>query len=274
MSRTVRPLAALMLAIAAAGAYGEDRPPQRVLVPVYTADPIPGVNGASWTTDLWISNSGSANATVDGILWDCFLEQCGPASVEPGVTFHTGPEAGGLHGALLYLDPTTSGTVGFSLRFRDLSRQSSTWGTGLPVVREDAFRTSIFSLVDVPVTEGFRQTLRIYELDGTEREASVRVRVFRMDEAHTQPYDDPDSSLGESVIPLHFAAPTPPVTPGEATLLHPGYAEVTDLASLAPLGDAERVRLEIEPVTAGLKLWAFVTVIHNESQHATVVTPQ
>src|SRR4051794_8252069 len=115
MSRTVAPLAALMFAIVTAAAYGEESPPQRVLVPVYTAEPIPGVNGAQWSTDLWISNFGGSNATVDGILWDCFLEQCGPASVEPGVTFHTAPEADGLHGALLSLDPATSGTVGFSL---------------------------------------------------------------------------------------------------------------------------------------------------------------
>jgi hypothetical protein len=56
--------------------------------------------------------------------------------------------------------------------------------------------------------------------------------------------------------------------------LHPGYAEVTDLSTLAPLGDAERLRLEIEPATDGLALWAFVTVIHDETQHATVITPQ
>jgi hypothetical protein len=36
----------------------------------------------------------------------------------------------------------------------------------------------------------------------------------------------------------------------------------------------ERVRLEIEPVTDGLRLWGFVTVVNNETQHATVITPQ
>jgi hypothetical protein len=34
------------------------------------------------------------------------------------------------------------------------------------------------------------------------------------------------------------------------------------------------VRLEVEPVTEGLRLWAFVTVVHNETQHATVISPQ
>jgi len=251
------------------GVRAEDPAPARALVPVYTFDPIPGVNGSSWVTDFWVSNSGATEALVDGVLWDCFLPQCGAAHVEPGVTFRTEPQAfGDLHGALLYLDPSTAASVGFGLRFRDLSQQATTWGTELPVPRESAFRAAKFSLVDVPVTEGFRQTLRIYELDGTPREASVRARIYRIDPAHTQPYDDPDELLGEATLPLLF------MPFDEVLVLHPGYAEVTNLGTLAPLGDAERLRIEIEPVTEGLRLWAFVTVIHNETQHATVITPQ
>jgi hypothetical protein len=68
-------------------------------------------------------------------------------------------------------------------------------------------------------------------------------------------------------VPLAFTA-------SQAALPeYPGYAQVTDLSTLAPLGDVERLRLEVEPVTPGLRLWAFVTVIHNETQHATVITP-
>lgn len=240
-----------------------------VLVPVFASDPIPGVNGSSWVTDLWVSNSGDTTATVDGVFWDCFLPQCGAAPVEPGVTFKTAPRViDSLQGALLYLDSAAAGNVGFSLRFRDLSRQAATAGTELPVPREDAFHAGKFSLVDVPVAGGFRQTLRIYELDGTPREASVRVRAFRLDPAHTQPNDDPDELLGEIVLPLQFR----PLT--NTLPEHPGYAQVSALSVLAPLGDAEHLRLEIEPVTPGLRLWAFVTVVHDETQHATVVTPQ
>jgi hypothetical protein len=250
------------------GALAAQEPPRMVLVPVFTFDPIPGVNGSSWATDLWTSNWGGAVANVDGLLWDCFLPQCGAAPVEPGVTFRSGPRVfNSLHGALLYVDATSAESVGFGLRFRDLSRQSTTWGTELPLPRDTEFRNSKFSLLDVPVTAGFRQTLRIYELDGTEREAAVRVRVYRLPSAPTQPYDDPDELLGETTLPLQFA----PLD--DVVVLHPGYAEVTDLSTLAPLGDAERLRLEIEPVTAGLRLWSFATVIHNETQHATVITP-
>jgi hypothetical protein len=258
---------ALVLGLLTSAVAAED-PPRRALVPVFTFDPIPGVNGSLWATDFWVSNGSGTDADVGGVLWDCFLPACGPAPVEPGVTFRTGPTAfDSLRGALIYLDPATADGVGLGLRFRDLSRQATTAGTELPVPREDAFRGSKFSLLDVPVTGGFRQTLRIYELDGTAREAVVRVRAYRLAADFTQPYDDPDALLGETTLPLQF------MPLDDVLVLHPGYAEVTDLSTVAPLGDAERLRLEIEPVTPGLKLWAFVTVIHNETQHATVITP-
>ena len=268
--RSPRRLAAAIAAFGLlSGTLVAQEPVQVALVPVFTFDPIPGANGSSWVTDLWVSNSGSTSATVDGLFWDCFIPQCGALGVEPGVTLKTEPRGvDNLQGRLLYLDTATAGNVDFSLRFRDLSRQATTAGTELSVPRENAFHAEKFSLVDVPVVEGFRQTLRIYELDGTPREASVRVRTFRIDPAHTQPNVDPDVLLGEMVLPLQFQ----PVL--EPRPERPGYAQVSGLSTLAPLGDAEHLRLEIEPVTPGLELWAFVTVIHNETQHATVITPQ
>ena len=265
-------LVPVFVAIAVPVLRAEEAPPQRVLVPVYTAAPVPGVNGSSWITDFWMSNSGQDITGAEWILWDCFLPECGnlPAPIHPGVSFRPRlqGEEGGLRGIVLYLGAAGADQLGMSLRFRDLSRQSSTAGTELPTPRDSAFRSTPFSLVDVPVTAGFRQTLRIYELDGTEREASVRVRTYRLDAAHREPTDDPDELLGETVLPLRFA-PAFAVPP-----FHPGYAEATDLSALADLGDAERIRLEIEPASEGLRLWAFVTVIHNETQHATVIAPQ
>jgi hypothetical protein len=248
----------------------EDGTLQKVLIPVFAEEPVPGVNGSSWITDLWVSNSGDSAATVAGVVWDCSLPECNfPAPFDPEVTMSTGTQAvGGLQGTLIYVETATADDVSFGLRFRDLSRQATTWGTELPVPREAAFRNSRFSLVDVPVTPGFRQTLRVYEIDGTPRVASVRIRAYRLNPSRTQPFGDPDELLGETDVPLAFTA-------SQAALPeYPGYAQVTDLSTFAPLGDVERLRLEVEPVTPGLRLWAFVTVIHNETQHATVITPQ
>jgi hypothetical protein len=260
----------LIAAALTAPLYGQTDLDARVLVPVFTVDPLPGANGSSWTTDLWLSNGGTETESVFGVSWDCLLPECGflPAPIEPGRTFR--PELlgadGALHGALLYVSTASGADVHGGLRFRDLSRQASTWGTELPLPREADFHAGAFSLVDVPVDPGFRQTLRIYEIEMPQF-ASVRVRTFRLDPDRSQPTGDSDELLGETIVPLQY-----PDLGGVP--LHPGYAEVTDLSTLAPLGDAQRVRLEIAPATPGLRLWAFVTVIHNETQHATVITPQ
>lgn len=269
-----RALAAVVLGfgILTFALHAEEAPLQKVLIPVYTTDPIPGINGSSWITDLRMSNFGDETVAAEGIWWECFLPECGnlPAPLEPGVSFRPIVQNtdGSLRGVFIYLNAVGADQIGIGLRFRDLSRQATTGGTELPAPREAAFRSGTFALVDVPVTDGFRQTLRIYEFDGTPRDASVRVRVYRIDPSKEQPYGDPDELLGESVVTLSFAPPFGP------RFDHPGYAEVSDLSTLAPLGDAEHLRLEIEPVTPELKLWAFVTVIHNETQHATVISPQ
>jgi hypothetical protein len=54
----------------------------------------------------------------------------------------------------------------------------------------------------------------------------------------------------------------------------PAYVAISDLSTIAPIGGAQRIALEIEPVTPGLRLWAFATVVNNETQQATVITPQ
>ena len=267
-----RPAVVLAFALVTAASSAETAPAQRILIPVFTAEPIAGVNGSSWITDLRLSNSGDAEVLVNGVVWECAIPECGflPAPLQPGVTMNADLEMldGGLRGFLIDVDDAGAESLGLGLRFRDLSRQATTWGTELPTPRESEFRASKFSLVDVPVSEGFRRTLRIYELDGTPREATVRIRIYAIDTANDQPSGSPDVLLGETERALAFF--DSPVEPSG----YPGYAEVTDLSTIAPLGDAESLLIEIEPASEGLKLWAFVTVIHNESQHATVISPQ
>lgn len=52
--------------------------------------------------------------------------------------------------------------------------------TELPIVRESDFRAGKIQIVGVRMDDGFRKTLRIYGLDGSEW-AAVRVRVFPLD---------------------------------------------------------------------------------------------
>lgn len=266
--RTCRALfAALFLVAATLPAQAQVY--EKILLPVVAEERLAGAFGSSWVTEIRVLNRGPEVVEVFGIVPRCYFECNDPAVLNPGVTFR--PKiffaGGGLQGVFLHAPAGFASQLSFGLRFRDLSRQSQTWGTELPAVREATFRADKVSLIDVPLTSGFRQVLRIYELDATERQALVRVRMYRIAPDNQEPNGTVDPLLGESVVPLQFPSPRIPDA-------HPGYAAVSDLSTIAPLGNATRVRLEIEPVTPGLRLWAFVTVVNNETQHATVITPQ
>lgn len=266
--RTLRVL--LTVALPVAGPLAAQTPRyEKILLPVVVDEPLAGAFGSSWVTDIRVLNRGPVAVEVFGITPTCYFECSDPAILNPGVTFR--PRiffaAGGLQGVFLHAPAGYADYLSFGIRFRDLSRQSQTWGTELPSVREGSFRSDKVSLIDVPLTIGFRHLLRIYELDARERQASVRIRMYRIAAENREPNGTPDRLLGESTIYLRF--PSPQILDG-----HPGYAAVSDLSSIAPPGDATSVRLEIEPVTPGLRLWAFVTVVNNETQHATLITPE
>lgn len=245
---------------------------EKLLIPVFLQQPLPGAFGSSWATDFWISNGGDAPVDFGGgIDFGCSFPPCPPdgARLNPGVTFRPRvlPRPDGLQGTFVLADARYSAALSFALRFRDLSRQSQTWGSEIPVIREGEFRPDKLFLVDIPLTEGFRQILRVYSLvdDGTA--AFVRVRAFRIRPEQDLPAAPPDDFLGEGVFQLQFISPG---FPSGA----PGYLAIFDLGMIARVAGVERIRLEIEPATQGLRLWAFVTVVNNETQHATVITPQ
>jgi len=78
--------------------------------------------------------------------------------------------------------------------------------------------------------------------------------------------EPPSGSTGEKVIGLR------PPAPGD-TGRSPGYAEIGDLSQIAPLGNASRLAVEVEPLTPGLRIWSFVSVTNNETEHVTIITP-
>jgi hypothetical protein len=242
---------------------------EKVLLPVVAPVPVPGVFGSSWITDFWMRNVGAVPIQVIGYAYHCFLPECipqGTPGLNPGATIRPGvAPVPGFQGQFLLVPRGYGDQIAFGLRFRDLSRQTQSWGTEVPVAREAEFRSDRVTLIDVPVTEGFRQVLRIYELDSAnERDARVRVRAYRLDPSLTEPESSPSPLLGEAVFQLAFV-------PNE---FWPAYVAIPDLSAIAPLGDAQRIALEIEPVFPGLRIWAFATVVNNETQHATVITPQ
>lgn len=245
---------------------------ERVLVPVYSAIPAPGAFGSLWSTELWLRNNGQTPVDVRHYDYGCILATCAPTPpTPPNVTFRPriGESPPGLRGKLMFVERRRATDVAFGLRVRDLSRQAQTAGTEIPVVREEKFTSGIIALPDVPVSGNFRHVVRIYGLDPT-RAGSVLLRVYGINPAARIPQDPaivPDRLLGQTVVHLQVAGPA--YFPN-----HPSFAEIGNLNSIAsPAGD-ERVLVLVEPLTEGLRIWAFASVVHNETQHLTVISPQ
>jgi len=146
----------------------------------------------------------------------------------------------------------------FESRIQDISRQAQTWGTEIRVVREREFTTQPVLLVNVPMDGRFRLMLRVYDIDGR-ADAVVRVEVF------------PFGSSPVGQVDLALAPPS-----GRHPRYKPSYVQYEDLRGLIPPGfnPGAVVGVRITPLTPGLRIWAFISVTNNETQHVTTVTPQ
>jgi hypothetical protein len=242
---------------------------EKILVPIRITTPVPGANGSLWSSSLLVRNTSSTSFTLNNIAVDCNGLLCPPAvDLTPGATYQITPSGGSDRpAAVMTVLPGHGTDLSFTLRVQDISRQSQTWGTEVPVVRESDTRSGKIVLLDVPVTTAFRNTLRVYDIDGKAND-QLTVRLFALDPT-------PPSAIGSGTVDRFLGESTIALRPPAAgdTGRSPSYAEIGDLSQIAPLGTTTRVAVEVEPVTAGLRIWSFVSVTNNDTQHVTVIVP-
>lgn len=246
---------------------------ERVLLPLYVPHPLIGAYGSRWVTEFAAWNVGQRPATIfqSACVHDCSCV-VGPGCVPgrdtpPGEKF-VGPiepndSFGIIPAVFLYVPHDTSTDVSMQLRARELSREDHA-GVEIPVVRDDDLFEGMLWLVDVPSRPDFRHHLRVYFVSSPHGSGQVRLRVFR---------DDTPEMIGEHVLtalPPLFEGQVPPAEDLNASA--PGYASWAVPESMKT--GASRLRLSIEPLTAGLRFWAMVSITHDSSQHVTLVTPQ
>jgi hypothetical protein len=229
---------------------------KRFLLPVYT-DTIPGGFGSEWKSFLMVYNGSSLEAQYYPQV--CPFDPCIPMPIPPGET--NAPfipyASSATPGRLFYVSNDVAAKVWLELRTQDLSRQSQTWGTEIPVIPDERLLSGTSELLNIPLDDRFRQTLRVYDPDAAGTTA-VTVRIFP---------GVGGPKIAEVTLPL--AADQ---TPGSAS---PGYAAIGWLAQRFPEAVAQQtIRIEIEPATPGLRYWAFVSVANNETQHVTIIQPQ
>jgi hypothetical protein len=242
-----------------------------LLVPVLVNREIPGAFGSLWMTRFAAANTGATPLIVHGAAPACNTDCVGPIT---DITLAAGESLSFLPyttmevpGKFIRVDANRAADLYVNLRVQDLSRQASTWGTQVPVVREGAAATARIELLDVPSAGDFRSLLRVYDFDPSPGH-SVTVRVYRSRQLSDVP--SADELLQET--PLLLRVPSDPA-------MYPGYGEL-DISGLhipprqgsAPTSVVP-VRIEIVPASPGLRFYAFASVTNNATQHVTIVAP-
>ncbi|HEX7705776.1 MAG TPA: hypothetical protein VF701_04880 [Thermoanaerobaculia bacterium] len=255
----------LLLALTATPAVGPLPEFTRILLPLVTRTPIPGAHGSLWETVVTVHNA-SDEATF------LFPPDCPRTIPDRFCLLGVGTQlAAGTTArvdlllsrpmAPVFVNVTKSlaDRIFVQLRVHDLSRQSESFGTELPVIRASEMKTTPGEILDIPISSRFRLTFRLYA-DQVAVDSVLRVRFVNPDSGSSR-------ELQFTVKPRSSAIP-----PGEPITTADLYEEISDISSYAELQGAEAVRIEIIPQTAGVRYWAFVSVTNNETQHVTTLT--
>jgi hypothetical protein len=239
---------------------GEDTPPpvqewSRILLPLIGAD-VPGTNNALWRTEVTGLISNDTPIEIRPLA----CEQCPPVVLpvrRPFDVYHEGL-AGFLPsgiGQFLYVRTADEAKLHLNSRVYDVSRTAQTAGSEIPIARGNDFTSGPVSLLGIPVAPHYRHTLRVYDLDGHTGQVLIRL------------YADGATSPRATVV-SNLSVPQGARMTAEGLPTHPGVIQL-ELGQLTPLAGISTLRVDIEPVTPGLRLWSFVSVTNNETHHVT-----
>jgi hypothetical protein len=213
----------------------------RVFIPVLVFN-LNGAGGTVWQNDLWATNT-SDQPVVYQIALCLQSAGCNAANTIAPQSTQSRGDSSRPAGRWLPLDPA----VHLESRLRDLSRNASSAGMELPLVREADFRADEINLNAIPRDARFRVTLRLYGLD-----AGGDVTVEQL---------DANGSL-LLTTPVTLAPPTDP------NLLS-GYAQI----AIDTTPDATPIRLRIRPRASNLRIWALASITNNATSEVTLVQP-
>jgi hypothetical protein len=236
---------------------------EMILLPVYLDAPVAGQSGSIWKTDFWLRNNGTQPVSL--APWPCPEGSACPAvypltrTLQPGESIHSlapfpnapQPPAG----RVVYV--SRGSNVSAQLRVGDVSRGTLDSGTELPVIREDEWLTTTAQLLNVPRNDRNRITVRVYTAGAEDAKFRILVVPQEGDGA------GPAVVIADVVVNATSADHSPFSTQA-------GVAQFD--VPLSP--SAASVRIQVEPLSAGGRFWAFASVTNNETQHVTLVTPQ
>ena len=237
---------------------------EKVLFPVVFRGS--GAFGSEWGTTIAATNRSAqvitaARPVFEGNSMCPAICGCsGRADLQPKETNYVCVEGFRDAAGLIFYPPKAQADdISYAARITDHSRIADTLGTEVPVVRERDFRTTSIVLPDVPINARYRVAMRFDNPDQRDG-GQVRMRVTR------------GSETVESVVTLRYTIVN--VQP-EPFPNRPAFAFIGDLAAMFPaLAGADRVNIELTPLTPGMRFWAFASITNNETQQVTTATPQ
>jgi hypothetical protein len=272
----MRPLLPLFLILLASVASADNRDLtkdfERVLFPIWTdVFNVPGVSGSQWSAVVTINNPTSRPIAVFPIVTEYgrYLQSLQPRT-SWSMTFISNTYLGGSEpglGEMAYVPRADAD----SLVYND-SIVSPVLAE-VPVVRERDLRTTSIALAGVPLDPGFRLMLRMYD---PFRTANARFAVhfwaeWRVPNANAAAYSSQAPALlGSTEVTLV----DPPQLQSDPDL-EPGYAELPigrEMLSNVPPW-SRNIAVEVEPLTPGVRFWAFITATRNDSQQVLTITP-
>jgi hypothetical protein len=220
--------------------YGDGLPGdyEKVLFPITFAGE--GANGSDWRSDNLVRSRAPIPIPADPVPLAPFAVVRMPEEREDG-------------GRFLHVPRGMERWLSYGSHAVDRSRTSSSHGTEVPVVhvRDTA---NVLYIEDVPLDRHSRARLRVYDWDAQARLVSVSVRVAGRGPMH----------LSVPVTAVRISCPAAPCLQSE-----PGYGAIE-----LPAFD-EEVRATVTISSAlDARLWAFVSVTGNETQHVTLFTPR
>ncbi|HEX6101007.1 MAG TPA: hypothetical protein VF432_32115 [Thermoanaerobaculia bacterium] len=219
---------------------------ERVLVPVLYEGG--GAYGSEWATEVDMINASRSPAH--------FVPEAARPLTSLGPRSRVSLDGFGNRPSGLVLFVPRGFDIRFGSVIRDRSRDESQWGTELPVVRERDTRTAL-TLANVPFDPRYRVQLRIYEIDGGP--VDVQVTASRGTESATKGYA------------VRAVCAEPPCSGNR-----PSYRSVDLTAELSSLMGKGRFDVTVANMRGWMspRMWAFITVTNNETQHVTVISPQ
>lgn len=215
-----------------------------ILFPVFLP-PVRGAFGSRFETTARVSNRTFAQqSTFYGIDFTCYITT-GVYSPYDAVVISQSkelfPDCSRTTGRVFWVKRSGNPLVA-SLRVRDTSRQASSAGVEVPVVRLSDFTNDRIVLMGVPADPRFRKTLRVYSLDSGDVSATLAFN---------------DQSVGQI-----FLKPS-------TSIFEPAYAEFNDFPTNIPTGGTMEISL-----SSSKRIWAFISVTNNDTQEITLISPQ